>query len=112
MRFQGSFFTKLLLLWIFLALMVGALLSSMNLFQYRRLADHGLPVTGIVTGLEPKNHQFVDYSYGVSGQMFSGAGNAGRGNPGFALLRWATQSLSGTCPIIRQNLVWAAPMIS
>jgi Protein of unknown function (DUF3592) len=87
MSFRALSLAKLMSLWIVLALIVGISLSSMNLFQYRRLSDHGVAVTGSVTRLEPRNHQFVGYSYEVSGQAFTGTGNASRGNPNFALLR-------------------------
>jgi hypothetical protein len=69
------------------ALVVGVGLAKPNLWRYRQLAARGVAESGRVTGLEPLNHQFVDYSYEVGGRVLSSTGSAGFGNPGFGVLR-------------------------
>lgn len=65
-----------------LAAIIGFLI--INPMQDYHLAESGLQTTGIVTAIEPENHQIVRYKYSVSGKDYSGSGHGGRGNPAFA----------------------------
>lgn len=61
--------------------------SKLDPGKYRGLASKGVAVQGRVTGKEPENHQFLVYSYTVGQAVYSGKGNAGRGNPSFEQLK-------------------------
>jgi len=61
--------------------MVG-LIYPKNMPHYRRL-QHGLRTHGVVTALEPGNHQAVRYQFEVGSRSYSGVGSAGFGNPEF-----------------------------
>jgi hypothetical protein len=80
LRFLG----KLGLLWFALGLLfaiIGA--NAGHLFKYRKLVAGGSSALGKVTGLEPSNHRFVDYSFHANGRPFAAKGSAGFGNPEF-----------------------------
>jgi hypothetical protein len=79
------FLLKGLGLWILGALAITIPLSRVNLTQLWRL-KHGVPIHGVVTGLEPGNHQAVHYEYKVAIEAYSGTGRAGFGNPEFCCL--------------------------
>jgi hypothetical protein len=55
--------------------------------KWHDLARHGIETSGQVVGKEPKNHEFIRYSYDVGQQAYSGLGSAGRGNPEFEQLK-------------------------
>ena len=73
---------RVILLWIVGALAITIPLSRVNLPHYQRLT-HGVRTNGVVTALEPTNHQAVHYSFRVADKEYSGAGRAGFGNPEF-----------------------------
>jgi hypothetical protein len=79
------FLVKGIGLWIVGALAIMIPLSRVNLTQYWRL-KHGVLSHGVVTGLEPGNHQAVRYTYQVGKEIHSGVGRAGFGNPEFCCL--------------------------
>ena len=72
---------KFCTLWILGALAIVVPISD-NLLRYHRL-EHGLCTAGVVTGLEPWNHQAVHYKFNVAGKDYSASGRAGFGNPEF-----------------------------
>ena len=72
------------LIWVLLLGMFGAFgVFVLDWPEYRYLAHNAVETTGKVTAKEPSNHRAIRYSYQVDGQMYSGIGNAGRGNPEF-----------------------------
>lgn len=75
--------------WLLGALAISILLSSIddNLFRFYHLKHEGVRTNGVVTKLEPGNHQAVYYSYEAAGEIHSGSGMAGFGNPEFCCLR-------------------------
>jgi len=77
---------KFFLLWFVGALLVVITLSRSNLIRFYRLAHEGVSTRGMVTALEPLNHQAVHYSYEVEGRSDKGIGWAGYGNPQFEVL--------------------------
>lgn len=64
---------------------VGFVVGSFLLNQddIQQFTEKGIAVYGKVTSKEPDNHQVVRYSYNVGDRRYTGAGNAGRGNPNF-----------------------------
>jgi hypothetical protein len=93
MREYGMWPIKLLGLWLVGALAITIPLSRINLTEYYRLS-RGVRTHGVVTGLEPANHQAVHYTYQVDGKTYSGAGQAGFGNPEFCLLSLRSSAIS------------------
>ena len=77
---------KFLLLWLLGAFLIAVLASRGNLFRFYRLARWGVSARGVVTALEPGNHQAVHYSYEVDGSSFSWIGWGDFGNPAFGFL--------------------------
>jgi uncharacterized protein DUF3592 len=77
---------KFFLLWFLGAFLIAVLASGGNLVHFYRLARWGVSARGVVTALEPGNHQAVHYSYEVHGNSYSGIGWGGFGNPAFGLL--------------------------
>jgi hypothetical protein len=73
---------KIVALWLLLALAIASLIYRINVPHYRRL-KHGFRTHGVVTALEPGNHQSVRYQFEVGGRSYSGVGSAGFGNPDF-----------------------------
>ncbi len=73
---------KVIVLWTAGALAVIIPLSRVNLPHYQHL-PHGVRTRGMVTALEPTNHQAVRYSFRVADKEYLGAGRAGFGNPEF-----------------------------
>jgi len=80
-----KFLAKALGIWVLGALAIMVPLSRVNLTQYRRF-KHGVLTQGVVTGLEPGNHQAVRYSYKVVDVTYPRTGRAGFGNPEFCCL--------------------------
>jgi hypothetical protein len=72
-------------LWIVGALAIMVPLSRVNLIQFWHL-KRGIRTDGVVTRLEPANHQAVHYTYEVAKQIYSGVGRAEFGNPEFCCL--------------------------
>jgi hypothetical protein len=77
---------KFLLLWFLSASLIAVLASRGNLVGFYRLTHWGVSARGVVTALEPGNHQSVHYSYEVDGSSYSGIGGGGFGNPAFGFL--------------------------
>jgi Protein of unknown function (DUF3592) len=77
---------KFLLLWVLGAFLIAALASRGNLVHFYRLAHWGVSTRGVVTALEPSNHQAVHYSYEVHDSSYSGIGSGGFENPAFGFL--------------------------
>jgi hypothetical protein len=77
---------KSLGLWLVGALAIAIPISQINLVQFYRLKEEGVRAKGMVTKLEPGNHQSVYYSFVLSGRIYSGIGRAGFGNPEFCCL--------------------------
>jgi hypothetical protein len=78
---------KTFVLWLLGALAITIPMSRENLVQFYRLRRIGVMASGVVTDLQPGNHQAVYYSYEVAGKAFSGIGRAGFGNPEFCCIR-------------------------
>jgi hypothetical protein len=76
-----QFLGKTFGLWLLGALAITIPLSRINLVQFYRLRRMGVATSGVVTDLQPGNHQAVYYSYEASAKTFSGIGRAGFGNP-------------------------------
>jgi len=55
-----------------------------NPMQDFDLSRRGVKTRGVVTILEPKNHEIVRYRYAVSGRDYEGSGHGGRGNAAFS----------------------------
>ena len=72
--------------WIGLAIGFGALIGSLNLPGLWAINASGIKAQAKVLALEPMNHQLVRYSYRVGGNLYTGAGTAGYGNPAFSHL--------------------------
>jgi hypothetical protein len=84
--------TLRLLMKIFTLCLVGALaivvpLSRINLVRFYRLLHVGVKTSGVVTDMQPTNHEAVYYSYEADGRAFTGVGRAGFGNPEFCCLK-------------------------
>jgi len=82
-RNLGKFFA----LWLLGGVAITIPLSQINLVRFLRLKRQGIRTNGLVTDLEPTNHQAVHYSFKVAGRTYSGIGRAGFGNPEFCLTR-------------------------
>jgi hypothetical protein len=85
MRFRVAALIKILVLWSAGAFAIAIPLYRLNmphLLQLRR----GVRGDGLVTALEPADHQAVRYKFDASGNTFSGVGRAGFGNPEFCCL--------------------------
>lgn len=76
---------KILVLWSAGALAIAIPLYRLNMPHYLQLT-HGIRGHGIVTALEPTDHQAVRYKFEASGKIYSGVGRAGFGNPEFCCL--------------------------
>ena len=76
---------KILMLWFVGALAIATPLYRLNMPHFLQLRQ-GLRSNGVVTGLEPANHQAVRYKFDVSGNEYSGVGRAGYGNSEFCCL--------------------------
>jgi hypothetical protein len=77
---------KFLLLWFVGAFLILILASRGSVIWFYRLAHVGVSTRGVVTALEPGNHQAVHYSYEVQGSVYSGTGWGDFGNPAFGVL--------------------------
>ena len=73
-------------LWLLGALAIAIPLSRINLVQFYRLKQNGIRTSGVVTQLQPSNHQSVNYSFELAGKTYSNIGRAGFGNPEFCCL--------------------------
>jgi hypothetical protein len=73
---------KIVVLWLVGALDITIPIYRLNMPHYQRLT-RGVRGIGVVTALEPGNHQTVLYKFDAGGKTYSGAGRAGFGNPGF-----------------------------
>ena len=51
--------------------------------KWHELAKYGIETNGHVVRKEPDNHRFIQYSYTVDQQTYSGLGNAGEDSPEF-----------------------------
>lgn len=87
MKYLGSILT-LVLVWLFL-LFVGSGIASLVFDQGRlqNLAEHGTNVWGVVLAKEPDNHNTIRYSFEVNGNIYTGMGSGGRGNPDFGQIQ-------------------------
>jgi hypothetical protein len=71
-------------IWLLLTFFFACLgLAALDWRRWDKLSGYDNVTEGRVTAKEPRNHQLVRYSYEVGGRAYSGAGNAGRGNPSF-----------------------------
>jgi hypothetical protein len=84
---QKKVILKYFAIWLAFAL-AGAVIGviATDALKYYRLKTRGIEVHGQVIGKEPRNHQFLRYSYAAGAQTYSNLGSAGRGNPSFAAL--------------------------
>src|SRR5258708_1108352 len=73
-------------LWFIGALAIAIPISQINLVRFYQLAKKGLPTEGVVTDLQPRNHQAVNYRFELAGRTYSNIGRAGFGNPEFCCL--------------------------
>jgi hypothetical protein len=73
---------KVLVLWLVGALAIAIPIYRVNMPHYQRLA-RGLRGIGVVTALEPGNHQAVRYKFDAGGKTYLGVGRAGFGNAEF-----------------------------
>jgi hypothetical protein len=80
------FLLKSFSLWLLGALAISMPLSRFNLVGFYHLKHEGVRTNGVVTKLDPGNHQAVYYNYEAAGEMHSGIGRAGFGNPEFCCL--------------------------
>jgi hypothetical protein len=78
---------KIFALWVLGALVIVVPLSRFNLVRFYRLSQVGVKTSGVVTDLQPTNHESVYYSYEADGRAFNGVGRAGFGNPEFCCLK-------------------------
>lgn len=85
MGFRVTSLIKLLMLWFLGALAIAIPLYRLNMPHFLQLR-RGLRSTGVVTDLEPADHQAVRYKFDASGNEYSGVGRAGFGNPEFCCL--------------------------
>jgi hypothetical protein len=75
------------LTWLVFTIIFAAIgLRVLDWQKWHRLAKSGVEAKGQVIGKEPKNHEFIRYSYAVGQQAYTGLGSAGRGNPEFEQL--------------------------
>lgn len=70
-------------LWLVGALTLTIPISQINLVRFYRLRHNGVRTFGVVTELQPYNHQSVYYEFQVAGRSYSRVGWAGFGNPEF-----------------------------
>ena len=67
---------------------IVAVIAGLNTWvTYRPFLAAGVETQGRVIAKEPKNHQFIRYSYAVGQQTYTGLWSAGCGNPGFDALK-------------------------
>jgi hypothetical protein len=78
---------KILTLWLLCALAIVVPLSRINLARFYRLLHAGVETSGVVTDMQPTNHEAVYYSYEADGRAFTGVGTAGFGTPEFCCLK-------------------------
>ena len=81
------FVLKSFSLWLLGALVISMPLSRFNLVGFYHLKHEGVRTNGVVTKLDPGNHQAVYYNYDAAGEMHSGMGRAGHrlsGTPSLA----------------------------
>jgi hypothetical protein len=83
---RTRFLIKACGLWLLGAMAISIPLSLINLVSFYHLKYEGVRTTGVVTELQPGNHQAVYYSYDAGGKTYSGIGKAGFGNPEFCCL--------------------------
>ena len=74
--FRVTTLAKILALWFVGALAIGIPLYRINMPHFQRLT-RGVHVIGVVTALEPGNHQAVRYEFDAGGRTYSGVGRAG-----------------------------------
>jgi hypothetical protein len=79
----SHFLLKVFGLWLLGALAIAIPISYEALPHFYRLKRDGVRTEGVITRLEPGNHRAVDYTYNVGGEVFSGIGRSGFGNPDF-----------------------------
>jgi hypothetical protein len=73
-----------LLIWAittFVCVVIGVV--ALDWQRWNGLAKYGVATSARVVGKEPENHNFIRYSYMVSGSHYSGLGSAGGENPDF-----------------------------
>jgi hypothetical protein len=80
------FVLKALSLWLLGALAISIPLSRFNLVKFYHLNREGVRTNGVVTDLQAANHEAVYYKYEAVGEIHSGSGRAGFGNPEFCCL--------------------------
>jgi hypothetical protein len=79
-------------LYLVLVTTVAIGIGSINLLNYRRLANEGTQIVGAITTTECQNHNLVRYSFEVGGQQYEGMGgspgNCGEFAPGDPVEVW------------------------
>jgi hypothetical protein len=78
---------KILTLWLLGAVAIVVPMSRFDLARFYRLLHVGVETSGVVTDMQPTNHEAVYYSYEADGRVFTGVGRAGFGNPEFCCLK-------------------------
>jgi Protein of unknown function (DUF3592) len=84
-RFRVAALIKILVLWSAGAAAIAIPLYRLNMPHLLRLG-RGVRGNGVVTALEPADHQAVRYKFDALGKTYSGVGRAGFGNPEFCCL--------------------------
>lgn len=107
--FRGTALTKILVLWFAGALAIAIPLYRLNMPHYQRLT-RGVRGIGVVTALEPGNHQAVRYKFEAGGKDYFGVGRAGFGNPEFCSLSVRQTVIVYYDPMIRMSLASAYPL--
>lgn len=72
------------LIWLALTILFTVIgIVVLDWQKWSSLAKYGIETKGKVVKKEPDNHRFIQYSYSVDQQTFSGLGSAGDPNPEF-----------------------------
>jgi hypothetical protein len=77
---------KSVLIWFSGASLIAILLVQGYPIEYWELSHRSVSTRGVVTRLEPRNHQAVHYSFEVAGRSYERVGRAEFGNPQFGFL--------------------------
>ena len=76
-------FTRLLLIWLGILVIISSAIGSQRLIKFWRLAKYGIEGEAIVTKLSPEYHQNVCYEYRVNGMPYKGRALSKYPNPNF-----------------------------
>lgn len=99
-------------IWLILSIIgfgVGSLVFNQNSLQ--QFTDKGIPIYGKVIATEPENHQLIQYEYVIAGNQYTGAGNAGRGNPNFDQIQIGQQVVVFYDPKSPENSILGYPQL-